>query len=200
SRTDTFLAGGQPVRGGREHRYHQREQRFWAGTASQRASHSSCRCSRAGVFYRTVGRRVCLTRTRVNRSLGRFVMVRRLLVLAWALALLPQAAAGQARVTGADIVGTVRDASGAGLPAPEVTVVNRAAKVTRTVVTDGRGRYLVAALPPGTYRLKADAHGFASETREGLVLVLGQSAEADVTLKLASQAESIAVSPKLRSS
>jgi carboxypeptidase family protein len=120
-------------------------------------------------------------------------MVRRLLVLAWALALLPQAAAGQARVTGADIVGTVRDESGAVLPAAEVTVVNQATNLTRTVVTDARGRYLVAALPPGTYRLKAHADGFASETREGLVLVLGQSAEADVTLKLASQAESIAV-------
>jgi hypothetical protein len=120
-------------------------------------------------------------------------MIRRLLVLVCALVWLPQDAAGQARVTGADIVGTVRDESGAVLPGATVMVVNEATNLTRTVTTDQRGRYLVAALPPGTYRLKADADGFASETRQGLSLVLGQSAEADLTLKLATQAESIAV-------
>jgi hypothetical protein len=120
-------------------------------------------------------------------------MAGRLLVLVCVLVWLPDGAAGQARVTGADIVGTIRDESGAVLPGATVTVVNQATNLTRTVTTDTRGRYLVAALPPGTYQLKADADGFASETREGLTLVLGQSAEADVTLKLATQAESIAV-------
>jgi hypothetical protein len=120
-------------------------------------------------------------------------MARRLLVLVCALVWLPAGAAGQARVTGADIVGTVRDESGAVLPNATVQVVNQATNLTRSVTTDQRGRYLVAALPPGTYRLKADADGFASETREGLTLVLGQSADIDVTLKLATQAESIAV-------
>jgi hypothetical protein len=120
-------------------------------------------------------------------------MAGRLLLLVCALVWLPEGASGQARMTGADIVGTIRDESGAVLPAATVTVVNQATNLTRTVTTDQRGRYLVAALPPGTYRLKADADGFASETREGLTLVLGQSAEADVTLKLATQAESIAV-------
>src|SRR5262245_66160271 len=96
-----------------------------------------------------------LTPTRVNRSLGRFVMVRRLLVLAWALALVPKAAAAQARVTGADIAGTVRDESGAVPLAAEVTVVNEAANLMRTVVADARGRDHVGAPAVGMERLEA---------------------------------------------
>jgi hypothetical protein len=120
-------------------------------------------------------------------------MVRRLVVLALALLCLPHAAAAQARLTGADVAGTVRDESGAVLPGATVVAVNTATNVARTAVADERGRYLLAALPPGRYRVTAELKGFATETREGLTLAIGQLAEAEFTLKLASQAETISV-------
>ncbi len=120
-------------------------------------------------------------------------MIRRLLVLVFALMWLPLPVAGQARLTGADVVGTVRDDTGGVLPGATVTAVNLATNVTRVAVTDQAGRYLVAALPPGTYRLTAGLKGFATATRDELTLVLGESAETDFALKVAGLAETIAV-------
>jgi hypothetical protein len=124
-------------------------------------------------------------------------MTRRLVVLMFALLSVPfwaaLPAAAQARLTGADVAGTVRDESGAILPGTSVSATNLATNVTRVAVADQRGRYLLAALPPGRYRVVAELKGFATETRDGLTLVLGQSADTDFTLKVAGQAETISV-------
>src|SRR5215510_9446691 len=81
----------------------------------------------------------------------------------------------QARLTGADLSGTVTDESGAVLPGATVTVTQVETNLTRTTVTDPRGRYLAAALPPGSYRIAIEMSGFAASRREGVKLVLGQS-------------------------
>ncbi len=121
-------------------------------------------------------------------------MPRRLMALVFALfVLLPYPTAGQVRLTGADLMGTVRDQSGAVLPGVTVTVVNLATNVTRAAVSDQRGRYLVAALPPGAYSVTAELAGFAGEKRDGLILVLGQAIESDFALRVAGQAETITV-------
>jgi hypothetical protein len=99
--------------------------------------------------------------------------------------LLPAAVLGQARLTGADLQGSVEDATGAVLPGATVTIVNVETGIVRTVVTDAGGRYLAPALPPGTYRVGAALDGFTGSTREGLVLVLGQLADVDFTLGVA---------------
>jgi hypothetical protein len=107
--------------------------------------------------------------------------------------LLPAAAQAQARLTGADLEGTVRDESNAVLTGVTVTVVNSDTNVTRAAQTDSRGHFQVPALPPGTYRIKVELTGFGSQTREGLVLLLGQTAAIDFTLKLAAASEEVMV-------
>jgi len=67
--------------------------------------------------------------------------------------LIPAGAHAQARLTGADLSGAVRDESGGALPGVSITVTNVETNVKRTATTDTRGTYRVAALPPGTYRL-----------------------------------------------
>ena len=114
-------------------------------------------------------------------------------VLACAFAL-PWDAGAQARLTGADLSGTIVDQSGGAMPGVTVTVTNVATNLTRTTASDDRGRYTVAALPPGTYRLTADVTGFVTETRDQVVLLLGQSVTMDFQLKVAGAAESITVS------
>ena len=113
-----------------------------------------------------------------------------LLVIA---ALLPAVAAAQARVTGADLEGTLRDDTGAMLAGATVTATNVETAVARSTATDVKGRYVLAALPPGVYRVAAELFGFGGQTREQVTLLLGQVARVDFSLRLAGVAETITV-------
>jgi hypothetical protein len=109
-----------------------------------------------------------------------------------ALAAVPPIRA-QARLTGADLVGRVTDESMAVLPAATVTVVNRDTNLTRTATSDAQGEYKVPALPPGTYKVTASVQGFASQTRDGVTLQLGQTVELEFTLKIAGTQEELTI-------
>src|SRR5689334_207335 len=97
-----------------------------------------------------------------------------LLVCLW-----PCGVFAQARATGADITGTVRDTTGAVLPGSTVTAVNLETGVARDVTTDDKGHYVVPALPPGTYSVAAVTPGFATR-RDDVTLTLGQSLVLDL--------------------
>jgi carboxypeptidase family protein/TonB-dependent receptor-like protein len=114
-----------------------------------------------------------------------------LLVLTGAL---PALALAQARLTGADLQGTITDESGAVVPGARVTTTNVENGLVRLAVSDTRGRYVVAALPPGSYKIAVEMSGFANQTRDGVALLLGQAAEIDFTLKVASGREEVTVS------
>lgn len=109
------------------------------------------------------------------------------------LFILPVGARAQARLTGADLSGTVVDQTASALPGASVTVTNVDTNIARSVTTDDRGRYTVAALPPGTYQIIAAISGFVTETRNQVVLLLGQAVTMDFQLKVAGTAESITV-------
>ena len=86
--------------------------------------------------------------------------------LALVLLAMPASALAQARLTGADLEGLVRDESGGVLAGAVVTIVNAETDVARTIETDADGRFRALALPPGTYsirhrstRLRAPATG-----------------------------------------
>src|SRR5262249_50114475 len=98
-----------------------------------------------------------------------------------------------ARLAGADLVGRVMDESAAVLPGANLTVVNRDTNLTRTAVGDARGEFKVPALPPGTYKVTAQAQGFASQTRDGVTLQLGQTAEIEFLLKLSGTMEELTI-------
>jgi hypothetical protein len=120
-------------------------------------------------------------------------MSRTALLLVAVLALVPASLGAQARLTGADLSGTVLDESGAVVPGATVTVTSVDTNVTRTSTTDSRGRYVVAALPPGAWHIAVAANGFAASRREGVVLVLGQAATVDFRLQVAGTQESVTV-------
>jgi hypothetical protein len=96
-------------------------------------------------------------------------------------------------LTGADLDGTVRDESGAVMPGATVTVTNVATNLSRTTISNTQGRFVVPALPPGSYRVTAELAGFAKAAREDLVLQLGQSVTLDFTLKVAKSEEVVTV-------
>jgi hypothetical protein len=98
-----------------------------------------------------------------------------------------------AQGTGATLQGTVSDNQGAVLPGADVTITNADTGWTRTIVTDERGRYRAAALPPGPYALIVELNGFLKQVRSGLTLTIGQEANINVTLQLATLQETVSV-------
>ena len=110
---------------------------------------------------------------------------------------LPATAVAQARLTGADLDGTVIDQTEAVLLGAKIAVTNVETGITRTVLTDSRGYYHVPALPPGTYALTVTLAGFATQTHDHIVLLLGQLVTIDFTLTVAVVGQSVTVTAEI---
>jgi iron complex outermembrane receptor protein len=76
--------------------------------------------------------------------------------------------AAGAQAPTASMSGVVRTQSGVAVPVVRVTVTNRATGAIRTGVTGGNGRYAIAELTPGTYRVAAAAVGYRRTLQEDL--------------------------------
>jgi hypothetical protein len=99
------------------------------------------------------------------------------------MSVMPLFAAG--RSTGvAAISGRVTDQSGAVVPEATVTAKDTDTGISRPSITDAAGRYELPALPVGRYEVEAQKSGFAAALHSGIVLVVGQDAEADLRLKV----------------
>ena len=110
------------------------------------------------------------------------------------LAILTTGVAGQGLVTGADIRGTVRDASGLVLYDATVVATSLETGITRQARTDREGRYTIMALPPGSYRLSAALPPFATQIRNDVAILLGQMVSVDFELPPTAR-ESVVVVP-----
>jgi hypothetical protein len=111
------------------------------------------------------------------------------------LLLLLPAAAGAQSVRSGSISGTITDETGAALPGVTVTVSGSALQVPQLAQTsEARGEYQFLDLPPGAYRVEYDLSGFAKFVRSEIRLTAGFVARVDVTMKLASVAETVIVS------
>src|SRR5437016_3171549 len=92
-------------------------------------------------------------------------------VVLFVLALSVPAVIHAQAVTGASIAGTVKDSSGAVLPAVTVEASSPALiEKVRVAVTDSTGQYKIENLRPGTYNVTFTLAGFNTYKREGLVL------------------------------
>jgi predicted porin len=85
--------------------------------------------------------------------------------------------------TGASLSGVVTDQTGTALPGVAVTIKSVDATETRTIATDGGGRYQTSGLPPGRFEIRAAKQGFADETPSGISLAAGQSATVDIGMQ-----------------
>jgi predicted porin len=105
-------------------------------------------------------------------------------VLAWAVLIISSTLGFQAWAqTGASVSGVVTDQNGAAIHDAAVTIKNVGAGETRTIATDGEGRYHTSGLPVGHVDIRAVKQGFADETRTGIVLVAGQDAGIDIQMQ-----------------
>ena len=84
--------------------------------------------------------------------------------------------------TTATISGTVQGQDGYVLPGVTVTVTNEGTGLARTAVAGQEGRYVIAALPPGRYELRAELAGFKPHTRAGIELTISETLAINITL------------------
>jgi hypothetical protein len=92
-----------------------------------------------------------------------------------------------------NIVGTVRDPSGAVIPGASVTVANPARGYVRHLVTNSDGTYAISSLPIGTYQVTFKAKGFVKVLQTGITLTTGQTQRVDATLKVGTVATTVTV-------
>ncbi len=113
-------------------------------------------------------------------------------VLALALMLLWSVSA-LAQSTTATISGQVLDQQQNVIPNATIKAREVLTNTTRTITTDGEGRYRLPNLAIGTYELTVEAQGFAKLVRTGIELLLNQNAVVDITLKPSTVEEVVTV-------
>ncbi len=111
------------------------------------------------------------------------VLLSALLITSPPVLCLPLCSLAQAQSTAA-LEGRVNDPVGATLPAVEITAVSLEFGIRRVARTDDDGRYQIAALPVGTYRIEIRATGFQTQIVESLTLDVGRSATQNFQLQV----------------
>src|SRR5260370_18656070 len=89
--------------------------------------------------------------------------------------------------------GTVRDQSGAVLPGVQVTATQTATGLTRSVVTNEAGFFVLLDLPIGPYTLEAMLPGFLTFMQTGIVLQVGSNPLVNISLNVCQLSETVEV-------
>src|SRR6266571_4884726 len=109
------------------------------------------------------------------------------------LLLLAIAAPVHAQTPSGEISGTVVDSSGLSVPGVTVTLTNQATNVVRVVQTNEVGLYVISAIPPGTYDLKAELSGFRTVEHKGIVVQVGSANRLALTMEVGNLTETLEV-------
>ena len=107
--------------------------------------------------------------------------------------LLAVAAPAPAQTAAGNLTGTIRDTTGAVLPGVSVTIRNVATGASRSVATDGEGRYRIVNIDPGDYELRAQLQGFRTVIRNPVVVSVGGTAQSDIEMTVGAVAEALTV-------
>ena len=99
---------------------------------------------------------------------------------------------GQVRTTG-QIVGTVKDPSGAVVPNAAVEVTDTATGNIQTAKSGSEGGFVFPALQPGRYRILATATGFEPTVVDGIVVETSRSSNIEVQFAVAALQEQVHV-------
>lgn len=104
------------------------------------------------------------------------------------------AAPASAQIQTGSILVHVADEQGALLPGATITISSEALVAGQTSgTTDEGGAYRFPSLSPGTYTVKIELSGFQTLIREGIPVLVGQTAPIDITMKVASVQEVVTV-------
>ncbi|MGH9397250.1 MAG: TonB-dependent receptor domain-containing protein [Terriglobia bacterium] len=94
----------------------------------------------------------------------------------------------------AGVRGTVSDATGAVIPGAKITVINVGTDFSQSTVANASGIYTFTLLPIGTYNLTAEAAGFRSYQRKGIILTTSQILGLNLSLQVGNVRQAVQVS------
>jgi len=101
---------------------------------------------------------------------------------------------GERIVTLGTVRGTVVDPSGSAIAGARVTLTNESSGPVLTTQSDARGVFLVAALPPGAYSVRAEMPGFKPQQQSQIAVIAGDWVEvARLELPLSPMTETVTV-------
>lgn len=93
-----------------------------------------------------------------------------------------------------EIIGTVKDPSGAAIPGAKVIASRVETQGQRSDVTDNTGSYRIAGLDPGTYNIRVQHPGFKTTEWKAVVLLVNQHVVLDFILQLGAIEQQVVVS------
>ena len=93
-----------------------------------------------------------------------------------------------------NIVGSVTDSSGAGIPEATISITNPATGLVQKTTTGGDGNYNVPYLPAGTYIVSAQKAGFSVVESSGVVVDVSNTTHLDLRLQIGQVQEKVEVS------
>jgi hypothetical protein len=115
-------------------------------------------------------------------------------ILAASLLLASPIAHAQGVGASGSLSGTVSDPTGAVIPKGTVTAEDVARGIRLSATVDANGQYRFSNLLPGTYDLTAQIPGFQSLLQKGVVITVGQIANLDFHLQVATTSSVVEVS------
>jgi hypothetical protein len=119
--------------------------------------------------------------------------VRTISAIALSFALLSVPPAGRGQSVRGSITGIVSDSSGRPIAGAGLTLVQEEVDRRRQVTASSDGEFAFSLLPPGSYRLEADAPGFRRSLRR-LSLLVNQEIRVEVPLLPGSRTDEVSVS------
>ena len=93
----------------------------------------------------------------------------------------------------ATVLGTVRDANGAGVAGANVTLKNVATSITSSTVTSSGGDYQFVNVKIGDYQIVAEADGFNRMIADRINLTVNSRQRADISLEVASAEAAVTI-------
>src|SRR5437764_9248143 len=98
------------------------------------------------------------------------------------------------QTTSGDLVGTVKDATGATIPNATVSAVNESTRVSYTAISSTTGEIHIANLPSGDYDLTVTAAGFSTYKLTGFRIDINKTSTVPLVLSVSSNSQTIEVS------
>lgn len=89
--------------------------------------------------------------------------------------------------------GTVLDTQGNSVSGASITASNVVSGLTRTVTSSKEGSYQIQSLPPGTYKIRAEANGFKVAVLEDVQLLVSTPLTVNINLSVGSVTETVTV-------
>src|SRR5215510_11450634 len=100
---------------------------------------------------------------------------------------------GYTQFDSAEVLGLIKDSSGAVLVQTSVTLLNESTGISATTVSDSLGNYHFLNVRAGTYTITAEQAGFRTFSTTRVVVSIGARQRVDITMEVGGVTEAVAV-------